>query len=293
MSLIDAPMALIDRILARRAHAVQPDDPVARLVARTTGRLRPDPAYQRRLRSQVVNQYVAMREGLVEAPARRREMGRLGRAVLYATFGVAFSVSAVAAASTSSLPGDALYPVKRQIEELRMTIAPSSVRPGLVAMALEERLSEVERLAAAGRWSLVADASEQADAAELRLVAMGGPLTKGEEASLSRHVQVLTSLLASAPAAAQQGLQHAIAVSSGNHGTSAGSQGGTLQGSQGSGSQGGHAGQPQGQPAHSPKPTASPDASRSPHPTPSQPAPPEATPAAHPTHSPGQNGKTP
>ena len=42
MSLIDAPLALIDRLVSRRTPSVQPDDPIARMVARTTARLRPD-----------------------------------------------------------------------------------------------------------------------------------------------------------------------------------------------------------------------------------------------------------
>src|SRR5437868_14242545 len=56
----------------------------------------------------------------------------------------------------SALPGDPLYGVKREVEELRMEIAPPSVRPMLAAMALDERLSEVERLASAGNWTRVA-----------------------------------------------------------------------------------------------------------------------------------------
>src|SRR5512142_1012045 len=122
MSLLDTPLALLDRILARNAAPVQPDDPVARLIERTSARLRPDARYRRRLRSHVVNQYVAVREGLAPPVPRRKEMGAIGRAVLLSSLALAVSVTAVGAASASALPGDSLYPVKRQLEQIRIDI---------------------------------------------------------------------------------------------------------------------------------------------------------------------------
>jgi Domain of unknown function (DUF5667) len=297
MSLIDAPMALLDRILARRSQPVQPDDPIARMVARTTGRLHPEGDYRRRLRGRIVNQYVAMREGMVSPMEPHLEMGRLGRAVLYATFGVACSVSAVGAASTGSLPGDPLYAVKRQIEELRIQIAPPSVRASLVAMELEERLSEVERLASAGRWALVSVASAEAVAAERRLVAEAGTLPAGEAANLEHHLQVLTGLLATAPQSAQVGLLHAIEASSADHGQAAGGVGHGAGGigKGGQDRQGGQ-GPTGGQPTDTTVPQPTPEPARSPHPDPSPQASTDPqTPAPHPTRSPGQaqDSKTP
>jgi hypothetical protein len=292
VSLIDAPMALLDRVLARRSGPVQPDDPIARMVSRTTGRLHPEGDYRRRLRGQIVNQYVAMREGMVVAPVRRREMGVIGRSVLYATFGLAVSVSAVGAASTGSLPGDPLYGVKRQVEELRIEVAPPSVRPTLVAMALDERLSEVERLAVAQRWGEVAAASAEADAAEQRLVAMTGTLSPGEQANLKHHHDVLTSMLATAPAAAQVGLLHAIEVSSSDHAaalSAVGSGGGQANG----GGQADGSGQGTGQggavATGTPSPVPTPKPTKPPHATP-RPSPDTRTLAAHPTRSPSPSG---
>jgi hypothetical protein len=213
MSLVDAPMALLDRILARRAPSVQADDPIARMIARTTGRVRPERYYRRRLRGRIVNQFVAMREGLVPAPARYSHTGRIGRSVLYASVGVALSVSAVGAASTSSLPGDPLYAMKRQIEQVRMEIAPPSVKPDLAEMALEERLSEVEQLAQAGRWDLVAAAAPQVMAAEASLSHFGRSLAPSEIASLARHRGILARLLIAAPPGAASGLQQVLASS--------------------------------------------------------------------------------
>jgi hypothetical protein len=213
-------MTLLDRMLARGTP--MPGDPI--LVARIERHLRriqPDPLFRRRLRSVVVNRYVAAREGLV--PVHRehrgsRQMGRLGRSVLYASVLTALGVSAVGAASQESLPGDALYGVKLQLEEIRMQIAPPGLRDDLAELALDERLEEVELLASAGRWDLVRAAAGSAAAAEARLDALrpasatrSGAVETDER--LNRHVERLTQLLATAPATARDGLEQALATS--------------------------------------------------------------------------------
>jgi uncharacterized membrane protein YgcG len=216
MSLGSVPQRLFGRLLGRGQPSVTPDDPMLRMIARTAGRIKPGRAYRWRLRGRLVNQYVAVREGLAPAaPRRPARMGSLGRAVLFASVGLAISVSAVGAASTSALPGDPLYAVKRQVEELRMEIAPPSVRPALAAMALEERLAEVEQLAAAGDWTRVALGEAEVDGAVAMLRGLGAPLTAEQVADLTHHTQVLTALLARAPAAAQPGLERALLASSG------------------------------------------------------------------------------
>ncbi len=272
MSLLDAPLALLGRVRGRRRPQVRPDDPVARLVARTTGRLRPATTYRRRLRGHVVNQYVAMREGLAPVRPRQREMGRIGRAVLYASLGLAVSVTAVGAASQGSLPGDALYPVKRQIEEVRLEIAPAWARPTLVAMLLDERLSEVEQLARKGEWDRVSAAGAGVEAAEAALSAVAGAVPHRQEQALARHTDVLSALLAAAPVSAQPGLEHALAASSKAAAAMA----------QGTGAHG-----PAGAPGQSGTDTASatPKATRSPRPTPT---PRESSKPAGAASSPGQ-----
>jgi hypothetical protein len=213
VSLASASQRLIDRLVGRREAAVRPDDPIARMIARTAGHVRPTREYRWRLRGRVLNRYVAAREGLVVEAPRNAQMGRIGRAVLYASVGLAISVSAVGAASTSALPGDPLYGVKRQVEELRMEIAPPSARPMLAAMALDERLSEVERLAAAGNWAGAGLAEQEVDAAVATLRGFGGSLSADQLARLAHHTQVLTDLLASAPASARAGLERALIAS--------------------------------------------------------------------------------
>lgn len=284
---MDAPQRLVGRLLNRREPTVKPDDPIAHMIARTAGRLRPERQYRWRLRGRLVNQYVAVREGLVRESPRQVRMGSLGRAVLYASVGLAISVSAVGAASSSALPGDPLYGVKRQVEELRMEIAPPSVRPTLAAMALEERLSEVELLAATGNWARVALAEQEVEGAVATLRGLGGSLPADEVAQLARHTQVLTALLAQAPDSARAGLQRALVASAGAAGgTNLGAHVGqeNLQGSgagattnqtnanqTGNGKQAGGGGT-----GSSPKPTEAPT------PT-SSPASPSKTPVPHPT----------
>lgn len=288
---MDAPQRLVGRLFGRREPAVKPDDPIAHMIARTAGRLRPEREYRWRLRGRLVNQYVAVREGLVRESPRQVRMGSLGRAVLYASVGLAISVSAVGAASSSALPGDPLYGVKRQVEELRMEIAPPSVRPMLAAMALEERLSEVELLAATGNWARVALAEQEVEGAAASLRGVGGTLPADEVAQLARHTQVLTALLARAPDSARAGLQRALVASAGAaSGTNLGNHFGqeNLQGGgsgattnqTSSGSQTGKSDQAGGGgAATSSKPTATPT------PT-SPPANPSKTPVPHPTPQP-------
>jgi hypothetical protein len=172
-------------------------------------------------------------------------MGLLGRGVLYASLVTAASVSAVGAAAQGSLPGDALYGVKLEIEELRMRVAPPGLRDDLAAMALDERLDEVEQLAAAGRWSQVPEAAGRAAAAkaDLERVAPGeAPSLLVGDHSMERHAERLAHLMATAPAAAQDGLQRALAASTaphpsnGNHAGGSGSQGPASGGAPGRGS---------------------------------------------------------
>ncbi|MEO6295416.1 MAG: hypothetical protein ABIP01_01290, partial [Candidatus Limnocylindria bacterium] len=96
------------------------DAAVRRYLELIRAELEPDPLFRRRLRGEVVNRFVAAREGL-EQPARRPSaMGKLGRAVLYSSFALAMSAGGVMAASQQALPGDVLYSLKLRIEALRL-----------------------------------------------------------------------------------------------------------------------------------------------------------------------------
>ena len=217
-------MTLLDRILARGPEF--PGDPVITArIERHLRRVQPDPLFRRRLRSVVVNRYVATREGLAmpatARPVMRRQMGMLGRGVLYASLLTTMAVTAVGAASQDSLPGDALYGVKLELEQVRMQLAPAALRDDLAAMALDKRLDEVEALASAGRWELVDDAANratQAGAALASLAPSANDLSAlaGEDAA-QRHAQRLAELVRTAPALALDGLQRALAASTAPH----------------------------------------------------------------------------
>lgn len=198
-------------ILHRALGAPEPvpgDDAMLRRIEAALGGVEPDPLFRRRLRGEVTNRYVAEREGLLRRPRARREMGRLGRAVLYASLGLAVSVSAAGAVADRALPGDLLYVVKLQLEDVRMRVAPPSFRDELAALAVAERVAELERLAAAGSWRLVPEAAARVTAAEEALVAID-PAAGG--AAASRAVAALESVLAGAPPQAAGGLERALA----------------------------------------------------------------------------------
>jgi hypothetical protein len=276
MSLLDAPLAVIDRLISRRTPPIGADDPAARLVVRASARLRPDPKFRKQLRTSVLNRYVAVREGHVAPAPRRSEMGRLGRAVLYATFALVVGVSSAGAASSSSLPGDALYTMKLRLEAVRMQIAPPVARPMLAELALNTRLSELEQLAAAGRWDKIPGAAAAVGEAEKALEALGGP-SANEVANLARHTDVLTQLLADAPEEARAGLEHAITASASHLPLGVPGENGQAgqSGASGGAGQGGSAAG--GEPAATPKP------SNSPHPTKSPKANSSVAPSAQPT----------
>jgi hypothetical protein len=276
MSLLDAPLAVIDRLISRRTPPIGADDPAARLVVRASARLRPDPKFRKQLRTSVLNRYVAVREGHVAPTPRRSEMGRLGRAVLYATFALVVGVSSAGAASSSSLPGDALYTMKLRLEAVRMQIAPPVARPMLAELALHARLSELEQLAAAGRWVKIPGVAAAVGEAEKALEALGGP-SGDEVANLAHHTDVLTQLLARAPEEARAGLGLAITASASHLPDAApveNGQGGQSGASGSAGQGGGSAG---GEPTATPKP------SNSPHPTKSPKANSSVAPSAQPT----------
>jgi len=221
MSLARVPQRLLDRVRGR--ERVSSDDPLARRLVEASHRLQPDPLFERRLRGEILNRHVAVREGTPTAPrARRREVGVLGRAVLYASFALAVGTTAVGAAAQGAVPGDTLYPVKLRIEELRIQLAPAGLRPQLVAARLDERLAELEILAQRGAWSEVPVAARTVDDTALQLEAFGlGAATPGQEA-VGRHAQVLAALVEEAPAAAQEGLAQAIEASSAVAGSATG-----------------------------------------------------------------------
>ena len=174
----------------------------------------PDPLFRRHLRSEVVNRYVAAREGLATperlAPDHRSRTGRIGRACLYASFSLAATAASVMAAAQEALPGAALYGVKLRVEELRFDVMPDHLHADLVAYALGERIEEMDRLAAAGALDEAIGLVPAIEHEFARLEALATASPDADEARIERHLVVLSGLLERLPDAAQSAVQDVV-----------------------------------------------------------------------------------
>jgi hypothetical protein len=160
-----------------RPPSVLSDEAVERYLAAIRAELSPDPLFRRRLRGSLVNRFVAAREGHrvgAAAAVAAREMGRLGRAVLYASFALGVGVTGVMAGSQRAIPGEIFYPLKLQIEEIRAYVLPAHLQDQLAAHNLAQRIGELGRLAEAGEWGLVVAHAAAVERAYEALVAAGG-----------------------------------------------------------------------------------------------------------------------
>lgn len=140
-----------------------PEERIARAIAAIRADLEPDPLFERRLRSQVLGRYVAAREGagVPEGARSTKQMGRLGRAVLYASFVLGLSVTSVMAASQQAVPGDVLYPLKRDIEALRHRVLPQEFEAVLLRTELTARLDELAAVAERGDRAAVSALADE------------------------------------------------------------------------------------------------------------------------------------
>jgi hypothetical protein len=272
-----------------RPPAILSDEAVERYLTAIREELAPDPLFHRRLRGEVMNRYVAAREGIADAVPRRRSMGKLGRAVLYASFTIALSTTSVLAASQVALPGDVLYPLKRHVESLRMEVLPAYLHHDLAAYELAERIDELARLTAKGdlaRATAIANEVAQDYEAFLDVADASGVVTE------DRYLTVLTALLDRLPESAQEAVEAVIdrAPSQGTHtgtgtppnpgaagpgsgsgqnsssGAGAGVPGVPNDNSNGDGPDGPRAVEPTPKPSKSPKPQPTPWASSGPNP---------------------------
>jgi hypothetical protein len=254
-----------------RPPAIFSDEAVERYLAAVRAELGPpDPHFRRRLRGQVLNRYVAAREGIGAAPTAARSMGRLGRAVLYASFTLAFSVTGVMAASQDALPGELLYSLKRQVEQLRVQVLPAHLHDDLATYALAERIHELDELAERGDWDRVIAVAETIEQDYLALA----DALESDTGQLDRHIVVLNGLLETLPATARTAVEDVL---DGMPGIGQPSDGHPIRGASGgpgaagAGSENASA-DPTPQPTKEPKPTKSaatlPDPTEKPQPTP-------------------------
>ena len=260
---------------AMRPPAILSDQPIERYLAAVRAELDPDPLFRRRLRGQVMNRYVATREGMVETP-HRRSMGRVGRAVLYASFALAATTTSVLAASQEAVPGDLLYPLKRHVESLRVQVLPAHLQDDLAAYELAERIGELAILAERGDDARVAGLAAIIERDYEALV----EISQATPGSNSHQLTVLSALIERLPEPARAAIAEVIErqsdqtgpsaterTGSSNGGTSGGPSGGS-QSSNGASAAGGQAGSDADEPTETPAPEPTPKAAKSPSPEP-------------------------
>jgi len=203
-------MSLFNRAL--RPPPTTSDEAIERYLADLHAEIQPDPLFRRRLRTDAVNRFVAAREGIA-TPARAgiggRQMGRIGRACLYASFTLGVSAASVMAASQEALPGDALYPLKQRIEQLRWDLVPDQLHGELAALALGERIEEMGRLADTGRMELALAMAPEIDRGYARLAGLANR-DAAADARIERHLLVLQGLVDKLPATTRAAVEDLI-----------------------------------------------------------------------------------
>jgi hypothetical protein len=203
-------MSLLDAVLRPRPEP--PDDRIEAALARISGSLEPDPLFVRRLRSEAVNRFVSVREGSAVPSSGIRAhsaMGTLGRACLYASFALGVSAASVLAASQAALPGDPLYGLKLRIEQVRLEALPAHVHDELDAYALAERIEEMGRLTAAGRWDEAIALTPAIEEAYERVLDRDAS-TAVAAARVERHLMVLRDLIERLPDGARAAVQGVV-----------------------------------------------------------------------------------
>ncbi len=192
--------------------------PLLRLARRMAAERPPEPA-PRSLEAGLARLQAAMRR-----PARSPRLPRwaVGLAALLLFLAVLFSTAAVA--SAGSLPGEPLYPLKRSLEDLRLTLTyRPAARSALLLDLAGRRLEEMEQVCSPSGCppDLLADLGEQTEEAA---TAIEG-LPEGSRADLlekmlaltERQQEVLRRVLERAPASARPGLERALERSRRGH----------------------------------------------------------------------------
>jgi hypothetical protein len=195
-----------------RPRVPRPGDPVEDLLGSMVARLDPDPLFVRRLRSEALNRYVLAREygAPLERPAGRGEMGRVGRASLFASIVLAATTMSALAASEEALPGDPLYGLKLQIEQVRLDLFPAHLDDDLAAISLAQRIEEMGRLTEAGKLDAAIAMLPAIEEAYLRLAEHPDVPGPSVMARVERRLAVLEALIGRLPAGAQAAVQGLI-----------------------------------------------------------------------------------
>jgi hypothetical protein len=143
-------------------------------------------------------------------------------AILVFLFG---SAGMTAYAAQSALPGDALYPVKTQLERTQASLSADAAREARLYLRFaERRLDEIAGLIAQGRFDNITQATNEFQThiqnalGALQLVSAQDPMAAAQlaadiTAQLTRYAQTLAGMLANVPEPIQAQLQRAIQAS--------------------------------------------------------------------------------
>ncbi|HYM82755.1 MAG TPA: hypothetical protein VEY67_01215, partial [Candidatus Dormibacteraeota bacterium] len=194
-----------------------------RLEAYAQARLRPDPVAMARMRSALVararvegaapvDRAASGASGAVPhggvTPFRRRRVSRFATALLAAAALVAIVVGSAAA----SQAGAPLYGARLWVETITLPTSPDARADAQLAR-LDARISELRAALAAhddGAASAALDAYRSILDDTMGDALDSGPSLERIETAISKHLDVLRGLLATAPAQARDGLERAI-----------------------------------------------------------------------------------
>jgi len=241
--------------------------------------------------------------------SRMRSRVRRGGALLLAA---GLAVGVLAGTAAAATPGGPLYGARVWAEEMTLPADPTQ-RAAAELRRLESRLVEIQAAAQSGdRGAVAAAIAAYGQIADEALAEAGTDASRLDllRLALDRHLAILQSVAATAPAQASEAIQRNIdrAVEhndatlqriasktpppNANQGAGGQSGGGANQG--GGGSQGGGTGaEPNRSPKPAAEPTPRPDATPKPHPTPKPAATPAPTPVVTPDPATDPGGNRP
>ena len=152
-------------------------------------------------------------------PPMRRPRLRLAIAGLIGAAFLIFGAGSAVAISSGAVPGDPLYGVKRAAERISLAMHRDPVgRAALHLKFAENRLQELAALTLAGKdtSAVVQDLTQELEGAEvdaLKAKALGkdaDAILAHVQSMISKHIAILTDVLAKVPDQAKDSIQHAI-----------------------------------------------------------------------------------
>lgn len=180
-----------------------------------------------------------LRASLLAAPVRQARpasmWARLGalRPALAVLVVIALLAAGGGSAAASSLPGDPAFAVKRAVEDVQVALAPDdAAKLETLVTQSDRRLADLQTVAARYSPAGIAPAMTEYLAAVARMdgvlmTTLAEPATPARDAAIGRaaaasadHIAVLQTLAGRLPAAAQGGIERAIAAQQAVHGKS-------------------------------------------------------------------------